>query len=258
MCVDVEGHSSLIMNGSGHTYEWVVSHIWMSHGAPINESGHTYEGVISHIWMSSVTHMNESFQKYEWVRSHIWMSHVKHMDESGHTYQWVWSHIWMSHITHMNESYHTYEWVTFHTDARTQLVTCLFTTRAGSMSTIVAVTGTHFHFLSISFHSYFLSYWSTAYCIWSVFSWISNLNPIALEVSFLHLNHLECHFFNLESQSIIYVSRNVSRSFGHVPVKRDQGDWDWRFRLNDTPNAIGCGTIHVSQLIDKCLVCRSW
>jgi len=25
----------------------------------------------------------------------------------------------------------------------------------------------------------------------------------------------------------------------HVPLKRDQGDWDWRLRLNDTPNAIG-------------------
>jgi len=28
--------------------------------------------------------------------------------------------------------------------------------------------------------------------------------------------------------------------FYNVPVERDQGDWDWRWRLNDTPNAIGC------------------
>ena len=28
--------------------------------------------------------------------------------------------------------------------------------------------------------------------------------------------------------------------FCHVPLKRDQGDWDWRLRFNDTPNAIGC------------------
>jgi len=26
----------------------------------------------------------------------------------------------------------------------------------------------------------------------------------------------------------------------HVPLKRDQWDCDWRFRWNDTPNAIGC------------------
>ena len=52
----------------------------------------------------------------------------------------------------------------------------------------------------------------TAYCIRSVISSFSNLNrrsgPLGL--------------------------------FYYVPLKRDQGDWDWRLRLNDTPNAIGC------------------
>ena len=33
----------------------------------------TYEWVTSHIWMSHVTHMNESRHTYEWVTSHIWM-----------------------------------------------------------------------------------------------------------------------------------------------------------------------------------------
>jgi len=28
--------------------------------------------------------------------------------------------------------------------------------------------------------------------------------------------------------------------FYHVPLKRDQGDCEWKLRLNDTPNAIGC------------------
>jgi len=28
--------------------------------------------------------------------------------------------------------------------------------------------------------------------------------------------------------------------FCHVPLKRDPWDWDWRLRLNDSPNAIGC------------------
>jgi len=31
-----------------------------------------------------------------------------------------------------------------------------------------------------------------------------------------------------------------SSPFNHVPLNRDQGDWDWRLRLYDTPNAIGC------------------
>ena len=59
---------------------------------------------------------------------------------------------------------------------------------------------------------------NTAYCIWSVISSISNLNR--------------------ESNSL--------GLFCHVPLKRDQGDWDWRLSLNDTPNAIGCTR------------CRSW
>jgi len=43
---------------------WVVSHIWMSHGTPMNESWHTYEWVMAHILtcvhgdVSRVTHMD--------------------------------------------------------------------------------------------------------------------------------------------------------------------------------------------------------
>ena len=102
------------MNESGHTYEWVISHIWMSHVTHMNESCHTYEWVRSHIWMSHVTHMNEACHTYEWVMSHIWMSHVTHMKESCHTYEWVIImnesyHIWMGRVTHMKELCHTYE-----------------------------------------------------------------------------------------------------------------------------------------------------
>jgi len=53
---------------------------------------------------------------------------------------------------------------------------------------------------------------NTAYCIWIVISSFSNLNRWS----------------------------NSLRLFYHVPLKRDQGDWDWRLRLNDTPNTIGC------------------
>jgi len=133
------------MNESCHTYEWVMSHIWMSHVTHMNESCHTYEWVMSHIWMSHVTHMNESCHTYEWVMSYIWMSHVPHTNESCRTYEWVMamninqsyltrkscltrmdeadqigSHVsgllqvWMSHVTLMKKSCHTYEWVMSH------------------------------------------------------------------------------------------------------------------------------------------------
>ena len=48
----------------------------------------------------------------------------------------------------------------------------------------------------------------TDYCIWSVISPASNLNWWSCSLGF----------------------------FCHVPLKRD---WDWRLRLNDTPNAVG-------------------
>jgi len=102
---------------SGHIYERVTSHMWISRVSHLNESCHTYEWVMSHIWMRHVTHMNESCHTYEWVVSYIWMCHfthvqecgpITHMNKSCHTYEWIMSHIWMSHATHMNESWHTH------------------------------------------------------------------------------------------------------------------------------------------------------
>ena len=87
-----------------------VTHMVASHVTHINESCHTYEWVMSHIWMIHVTHMNRSCHTYEWVvsnervMSHIWMSHVTRMNESCHTYEWVMLHIWI-------ESCHTHECV---------------------------------------------------------------------------------------------------------------------------------------------------
>jgi len=86
---------------SWHTCEWVMAHMWMSHGTHVNESWHTYEWVMTLIWMSHGTHVNES----------IWMSHGRHVNESWHTCEWVMTLIWMSHGTHMNESWNTCEWV---------------------------------------------------------------------------------------------------------------------------------------------------
>jgi len=94
------------------TYEWVTSHVWMSHVTHINESLHTYEWVMLHIWMSHVTNMNQSCHTYEWFTSHIWMRHVTHMHDSRHTYELFMSLMWMSHV---NESCYSYEWILCHT-----------------------------------------------------------------------------------------------------------------------------------------------
>jgi len=102
-------------------YEWVMSHIWMSHVTYMNESCHTYwcvtsdyKFVMSHTWMSHVTHawvMSHTcmhtlacVHTYKCVMSHVWMSHVTRTNASCHA--------WMSHVTHMIESCHTnYGWV---------------------------------------------------------------------------------------------------------------------------------------------------
>ena len=57
---------------------------------------HTYEGVMSHVWMSHVAHMKESYR----VMLHIWRSHIG-----------VMSHVWMSHVAPMKKSYRKLEGV---------------------------------------------------------------------------------------------------------------------------------------------------
>jgi len=119
-----------------HTYEWVLSHIFMScytkrcrrtrtitsrvwsHVTHMNASCHTYEWVMSCYTKSRrrtrttncrvsshVTHMNESCHIYSCHMARK-SSHVTHMNESCHTYDWVMSHIWMSHVTYIHVIWH--------------------------------------------------------------------------------------------------------------------------------------------------------
>ena len=99
------------INESCHTYEWVMSHMWMSPVTHVNESCQTCEWVMSHMWMSHGTHVNEACHTCEWALSHMWMSPVTHVNESCHTCEWVMSHMWMSQVTHANESCHSCECV---------------------------------------------------------------------------------------------------------------------------------------------------
>jgi len=74
--------------------------------------------------------------------------------------------------------------------------------------------------MAISWNGYFFI--STAWCIWSVIPAISNVNRCSNSLGLL------CH----------------------VSFKKDQGDWDWRLRLNNTPNAIGC-SLKVDSLFES-------
>jgi len=71
---------------SCHTYKWVVSHTWMSHG-PIAIA------------------QRQSLKK-------VSVSHVTQMNESCHTYGGGMLNIWISHVTRINGSCHTHGWVT--------------------------------------------------------------------------------------------------------------------------------------------------
>ena len=47
---------------------------------------------------------------------------------------------------------------------------------------------------------------------------------------------------------------NSLRLFCHIPLKRDQLDSDWRMRLHDTSNAIGCTALIRIHLYEKPLI----
>jgi len=95
----------------------------MSHVAHINESCHTYECVISLIYMSQFTHVNASCHTYRWVMSHMWMSHVTHIhvcdNDSCICVTWCihvceLTHVYVWYDANMNESFHTRECVKSH------------------------------------------------------------------------------------------------------------------------------------------------
>jgi len=68
-----------------------------------------------------------------------------------------------------------------------------------------------------------------------------NTNPHGFE---LHSSPIKstayCDWSVIFSFSILNWWSSSLGLFNHVPLKRDQGDWDWRLRVDDTPNAMGC------------------
>jgi len=85
-----------LIHMSQRTYK--CSLVFCSHSREMKISGHTYEWVMSHIHTSHGTHMNESWQ---------YIQSGKEIKISWHTCIWVMSHVYPSHDTLMNESWHT-------------------------------------------------------------------------------------------------------------------------------------------------------
>jgi len=89
------------INVSCHTYQCLMSHIWMPHVTHMDASCHTYECLMSHIWMPHVTHMNASYVTrentscltYKCLMSRIQMRPVSHINASCHAYKCALSHI---------------------------------------------------------------------------------------------------------------------------------------------------------------------
>jgi len=100
------------INGSCHTYKWVMYRIWMQFSCRVV--------CRLHIWKRYFIYFDMPCRKYEpYHTSKLFMSrtwcefrfYVESSDsESRYTYEWVLSHIWMSHGIHVNESCPTCIW----------------------------------------------------------------------------------------------------------------------------------------------------
>ena len=102
--------------------------------------------------------------------------------------------------------------------------------------------------MSESCHAYA---WGTAHlwmCRWILFWLVCYCQMHRWRMRMLHTSRWHMHMLHTAYciRSVISSFSNLNRRSGplglfyYVPLKRDQGDWDWRLRLNDTPNAIGC------------------
>jgi len=116
-------HVTYVIN-SCHTYKWDVSNFegatshvqknYVTHmdqyqkGAIAGAARYSYEWVTSHIWISHVIL--------------VWMSHVTRMNQSCYTNEGVVSSISTSHVTPIYESRHTYESVPEGCDSRSNLI----------------------------------------------------------------------------------------------------------------------------------------
>ena len=100
------------MNELCHT----MSHIWMNLVIHLNGSCHTYEWVMSRTYDASITsHVWMCHLSYEWDTTHTYECATSYMNETWHTRMIVPPLIWMRHDTHIWMCHLPCEWDTTHT-----------------------------------------------------------------------------------------------------------------------------------------------
>jgi len=123
------------VNEPCHTFEWVMSHMWMSHVCHVTESCRTCEWCFqctathSHvqldlfIWELWLIHMCDfhlkilCFYSTLTTQSAPGISHVTHVNESCRTCEWVMSHMWLSHVAHLNGASNALQRAAIHRNA---------------------------------------------------------------------------------------------------------------------------------------------
>jgi len=115
------------LNTSCHTFEYVMSHVWICHVIHLNTSCHTFEYVVSYTWIRRVIHLNTSCHTFEYVVSYIWIRRVTHLNTSCHTFEYVVSYIWIRHVTRLNLSRYTCARLAAHTRTLTHTHTFTYT-----------------------------------------------------------------------------------------------------------------------------------
>jgi len=211
------------------THEWGMSHM--------NEACHVCMRVRCEVQWQIL-----EYDKCEWVKSHIiqashtWISHFTYLCVSGVTRSGkcsnamavlatpslIWSQVDLSPKSAHSQFNSTavscsmqqlQSWLLKKTtspfDYQAYLLALTLTPPSFSTKNLIILS-----VLVLPISSSHLITFGTAYRVWSVIRSISNVNRWSSS-----LGH-----------------------FCHSLSKRDQRDWDWRLRLNDTPNATGCIT----------------
>jgi len=89
------------MNESCHTYEWVMSHVWMSYVTCMNESHMSHRNECG-ILVQSVAHL------HVWHDSFIFVPWLIHMCDMTHSYVWNDSFICVTWVIHMCDVTHSH------------------------------------------------------------------------------------------------------------------------------------------------------
>ena len=94
------------------TYEWVMVHIWMSHGTHMNESWHTFEWVMAHMWQWCSLWLSEhTIAKHSrrwwcdlilmpYLETHIWFIYI-YIYTYIYTYVYIYIYLYI-HLHNQN------------------------------------------------------------------------------------------------------------------------------------------------------------